>query len=34
MSAIARSQVFAAIHVIGGLLPADMLARIADGKDV
>ena len=34
MSAIAASQVFASIRVVGGLLPADMLARIADGKDI
>ncbi len=34
MSATARSQVFTAVHTIGGLLPADMLVRIADGKDV
>lgn len=34
MSAIARNQVFSAIHTIGGLLPADMLARISEGKDV
>jgi hypothetical protein len=31
---IAASQVFTSIRVIGGLLPADMLARIADGKDI
>jgi hypothetical protein len=34
MSATARNQVFSAVHTIGGLLPADMLVRIADGKDV
>jgi hypothetical protein len=34
MSAVATSQVFASIRVVGGLLPADMLARIADGKDI
>ncbi|MFI2712228.1 Eco57I restriction-modification methylase domain-containing protein [Micromonospora sp. NPDC018662] len=34
MSATARNQVFTAVHTIGGLLPADMLVRIADGKDV
>jgi N-6 DNA Methylase len=33
-SAIAASQVFGSIRVVGGLLPADMLARIADGKDI
>jgi hypothetical protein len=33
-SAIAASQVFTSIRVVGGLLPADMLARIADGKDI
>ncbi|MEU0241867.1 DNA methyltransferase [Nocardiopsis sp. NPDC006198] len=34
MSAIARNQVFSAVHTVGGLLPADMLVRIAEGKDV
>lgn len=34
MSAVARTQVFSAIHTVGGLLPADMLARVAEGKDV
>ncbi|MEV0328205.1 DNA methyltransferase [Micromonospora echinospora] len=34
MSATARNQVFTAVHTIGGLLPADMLVRIGDGKDV
>ncbi|SCE87743.1 Methyltransferase domain-containing protein [Micromonospora matsumotoense] len=34
MSATARNQVFTAVHTIGGLLPADMLVRIAEGKDV
>ncbi|MFI7214264.1 Eco57I restriction-modification methylase domain-containing protein [Micromonospora maritima] len=34
MSATARNQVFTAVHTIGGLLPADMLVRIADGKDI
>ncbi|GAB3732701.1 Eco57I restriction-modification methylase domain-containing protein [Nocardiopsis nanhaiensis] len=34
MSAIARNQVFTAVHTVGGLLPADMLVRIAEGKDV
>jgi Eco57I restriction-modification methylase len=34
MSAVAASQVFASIRVVGGLVPADMLARIADGKDI
>ena len=33
-SAIAANQVFTSIHVVGGLLPADMLVRIADGKDI
>ncbi len=33
-SAVSASQVFASIRVVGGLLPADMLARIADGKDI
>ncbi|SCF16255.1 Methyltransferase domain-containing protein [Micromonospora viridifaciens] len=34
MSATARNQVFTAVHTIGGLLPADMLIRIAEGRDV
>jgi len=34
MSAVATSQVFASIRIVGGLLPADMLARIANGKDI
>ncbi|GIH68126.1 Eco57I restriction-modification methylase domain-containing protein [Sphaerimonospora thailandensis] len=34
MSAIARNQVFTAVHTIGGLLPADMLVRISEGRDV
>ncbi|MGD9525491.1 Eco57I restriction-modification methylase domain-containing protein [Pseudonocardia sp.] len=34
MSAVTRTQVFSAIHTVGGLLPADMLARISEGKDV
>ncbi|WP_330466623.1 Eco57I restriction-modification methylase domain-containing protein [Micromonospora zamorensis] len=34
MSATARNQVFSAVHTIGGLIPADMLLRIAEGRDV
>ncbi|GAA0950932.1 Eco57I restriction-modification methylase domain-containing protein [Nonomuraea longicatena] len=34
MSAVARNQVFPAVHTIGGLLPADMLLRISDGRDL
>ncbi|WP_439655925.1 Eco57I restriction-modification methylase domain-containing protein [Lentzea sp. HUAS TT2] len=34
MSAIARNQIFSATHTVGGLLPADMLVRISEGKDV
>lgn len=34
MSAVTRNQVFSATHTIGGLLPADMLVRISEGKDV
>ncbi|NBM16224.1 Eco57I restriction-modification methylase domain-containing protein, partial [Streptomyces sp. GC420] len=34
MSATTRNQVFTAVHTVGGLLPADMLLRIAEGKDV
>lgn len=30
----ARNQVFTAVQTIGGLLPADMLVRISEGKDV
>jgi len=33
-SATAANQIFMSIHVVGGLLPADMLVRIADGKDI
>ncbi|HXL88484.1 MAG TPA: DNA methyltransferase [Streptosporangiaceae bacterium] len=34
MSATASSQVLNSIRTVGGLLPADMLLRILDGKDV
>src|SRR5439155_25260148 len=34
MTALARNQVFSAVHTVGALLPADMLLRIAEGKDV
>lgn len=34
MSAVTSTQVFTSIAAVGGLLPADMLTRIADGKDV
>ncbi|MFG2847349.1 Eco57I restriction-modification methylase domain-containing protein [Kitasatospora sp. NPDC048296] len=34
MSATTRTQVFSAVHTVGGLLPADILVRIAEGKDV
>ncbi|PKV96925.1 hypothetical protein ATK30_7890 [Amycolatopsis echigonensis] len=34
MSSAARSQVFPNVHTVGGLLPADMLVRISEGKDV
>lgn len=34
MSLLARNQILSAIHTVGGLLPADMLTRIRDGKDV
>ena len=34
MSGYARNQVFSSIHTVGSLLPADMLLRIAEGKDV
>ena len=34
MSAVVRNQVFSAVHTIGGLIPADMLVRISEGRDV
>ncbi|MEW1660358.1 DNA methyltransferase [Streptomyces sp. NPDC093707] len=34
MSATTRHQVFTAVHTVGALLPADMLVRISEGKDV
>lgn len=34
MSAVTRNQVFSSVHTVGGLLPADMLLRISEGKDV
>ncbi|MCY9784213.1 N-6 DNA methylase [Nocardiopsis sp. EMB25] len=34
MSAIAKNQVLTAVHTVGGLLPTDMLLRIAEGRDV
>lgn len=34
MPVTARTQIFSAVHTIGGLLPADMLVRISEGKDV
>ncbi|GGR26301.1 Eco57I restriction-modification methylase domain-containing protein [Streptomyces roseolus] len=34
MSATTRSQVFSAVQTVGALLPADMLVRISEGKDV
>lgn len=34
MSATARNQVFSAVHTVGGLLPADVLIRISEGRDV
>ena len=34
MSAINRTQIFSAVHTVGGLLPSDMLVRISEGKDV
>ncbi|GGZ02512.1 Eco57I restriction-modification methylase domain-containing protein [Streptomyces poonensis] len=34
MSATTRNRVFTAVHTVGGLLPADMLVRITEGKDV
>ncbi|MBK0376090.1 N-6 DNA methylase [Streptomyces sp. RB110-1] len=33
MSATTRNQVFSAVHTVGGLLPADMLVRISEGKE-
>ncbi|MGW1196371.1 Eco57I restriction-modification methylase domain-containing protein [Streptomyces sp. NPDC002536] len=32
MSATARNQVFSSVHTVGGLLPADMLVRISEGR--
>lgn len=34
MSSVAKNQVFSAVHTIGGLIPADMLVRISEGKDI
>src|SRR3954463_3618128 len=34
MSPTNSTQVFSAVHTVGGLLPADMLVRITEGKDV
>ncbi|PZG51464.1 restriction endonuclease [Spongiactinospora gelatinilytica] len=34
MSAVTRNQVSSAVHTVGGLLPADMLLRISEGKGV
>ncbi|MFB7543562.1 Eco57I restriction-modification methylase domain-containing protein [Streptomyces zaomyceticus] len=34
MSATTRNQAFTAVQTVGGLLPADMLLRISEGKDV
>ncbi len=34
MSATASSQVLTSVRTVGGLLPADMLIRIAEGRDV
>ncbi|MFG3009008.1 Eco57I restriction-modification methylase domain-containing protein [Streptomyces cinerochromogenes] len=34
MSATARTQVFTAVHTVGGLLPADLLLRVAEGRDL
>ncbi|MFD6343239.1 Eco57I restriction-modification methylase domain-containing protein [Streptomyces roseolus] len=34
MSATTRNQVFSAVQTVGALLPADMLVRITEGKDV
>ncbi|MDT0343507.1 Eco57I restriction-modification methylase domain-containing protein [Streptomyces litchfieldiae] len=33
MSATARSQVFSAVHTVGGLLPADMLVHVSEGRE-
>jgi hypothetical protein len=34
MATLTRTQVFEAVHTVGGLLPADMLLRISAGKEV
>ncbi len=34
MTTTNRNQVFSATHTVGGLIPADMLVRISEGKDV
>jgi N-6 DNA Methylase len=34
ISAITKNQPFIAVHTVGALLPADMLARISEGRDV
>ncbi|WP_227480857.1 hypothetical protein [Thermobifida fusca] len=34
MSAIARNQVFTAVHTYGNLLPADFLNRVSEDRDV
>ncbi|PRW65369.1 Eco57I restriction-modification methylase domain-containing protein [Actinopolyspora mortivallis] len=34
MSSITRNQVFSAVHTIGSLLPADLLLRVSEGKDI
>lgn len=34
MSSTARNHVFSAVQTVGSLLPADMLVRISEGKDV
>ena len=34
MPTVTTTQVFTSIRTVGGLLPADMLTRIADGRDV
>jgi hypothetical protein len=34
MATLTRTQVFDAVHAVGGLLPADMLLRISVGKEV
>ncbi|MCM1946143.1 N-6 DNA methylase [Streptomyces sp. G2] len=34
MSASTRNQAFTSVQTVGGLLPADMLVRISEGKDV